>query len=426
MGLRESLARFGAQAPVPVFPLLGRGSGDALTTLEADSRLDVVSSPRAANVLLLVGGLARGLLREGCRVHDQMSHPRTTLWWPRGAETRRLLRRMGSLTIVESTSLPVDSVRSVHTELLSRARASEGHVLPDVDPEPWRGLGPYGQGGKGMTGGVPYGRPMAGRAPDRDGLELDQLRVRVGPFFLPFPPGLTLDVDLQGDLVQNVVVRRGPVPRHVGVGGVFASLASGAVSAVEVRTVELARARHHLQWLSHFLRGVGLGALADRALCLAREVGPDSIWKVRRLRRTLERPGTLGWSTAHVAPLPRAVAEKLGGPGARASGVAHDARSNDPAYGDLDFEPVVHTEGDARARWRQRLAETEQALDLAGRAGSRVTVGPALVEGPGGPIDPHGRTPSSVIAHLPTLLTGLEWGDAVTAVASLDLGSMVL
>ena len=70
-----------------------------------------------------------------------------------------------------------------------RRLASSPDALPDLDPAPWRGVGPFGQGGTGMTGGVPYGRPLAGRADDRDGLKLDQLLVRVGPFLPPFPPG---------------------------------------------------------------------------------------------------------------------------------------------------------------------------------------------------------------------------------------------
>lgn len=52
-------------------------------------------------------------------------------------------------------------------------------------------------------GGHPYGRPLAGRAPGRDGLEFDQLPLRVGPFFPHFPPGLVLHVELQGDAIQT-------------------------------------------------------------------------------------------------------------------------------------------------------------------------------------------------------------------------------
>ncbi len=66
----------------------------------------------------------------------------------------------------------VPEIVRLHRALLL-GRSSSPPILPDVEPSPWRGVGPYGQGGKGMTGGVPYGRPLAGRGPDRDGLELD-------------------------------------------------------------------------------------------------------------------------------------------------------------------------------------------------------------------------------------------------------------
>ncbi|MDP8954464.1 MAG: hypothetical protein M3N37_06020 [Actinomycetota bacterium] len=114
--------------------------------------------------------------------------------------------------------------------------------------------------------------------------------------------------------------------------------------------------------------------------------------------------------------------ELAGGPVARAGGVAIDARTDDPAYACLDFEPVVHHGGDARARLRQRVAEAAQALALAERAGDALRSPGPPVEGPRGPLAP-GRTmpSSSLIDLLPTLLDGQEWGDAVTTVASLDL-----
>lgn len=270
-----------------------------------------------------------------------------------------------------------------------------------------------------MTGGVPYGRPMAERAADRDGLELDQLLTRVGPFFRVFPPGLTLDVHLQGDLVQKIVVVRGPLRGEAHSGSV--AVAGG--DPPEIRSVELARARHHLLWLAQLLDLMGLHALSDRSRRLSWDIEPAALSSVRRLQRMLERPGGLGWSTAGVAPLPAGSVEEMGGPVARASGVVRDARLDDPTYERLGFQPVTHLDGDVRARWRQRLAEVEQALELAGRAGSTRTKRGRFVEGPRGPVKDHG-SPGEVpfLEDLPGLLAGMEWGDAVTAVVSLDLG----
>src|SRR3546814_14127208 len=69
---------------------------------------------------------------------------------------------------------------------------------------PTRRFSDLGQGGTGMTGGVPYGRPLPGWAEDRDGLKLDQLQLRLGPAYPGLPPGLVLDLHMQGDILQDV------------------------------------------------------------------------------------------------------------------------------------------------------------------------------------------------------------------------------
>lgn len=57
------------------------------------------------------------------------------------------------------------------------------------------------------------------------------------------------------------------------------------------------------------------------------------------------------------------------GPMARASGVRQDMRLNgDGAYGDLDFEPVLATEGDCYGRTKVRIFEVYQSIDLITRA----------------------------------------------------------
>jgi hypothetical protein len=107
---------------------------------------------------------------------------------------------------------------------------------------------------------------------------------------------------------------------------------------------------------------------------------------------------------------------------ARAAGTAEDARADDAGYERLGFEPVVHDEGDAWARFRQRLLEAEQAVELARRSGDRVRQPGPTPEGPRGPLAPGGTVTSAwLAAMLPSLLVGAEWGDAMTAVVSLDL-----
>ena len=52
-------------------------------------------------------------------------------------------------------------------------------------------------------GGEVAGLPMAGTAPDRDGLALDVLRVSLGPVLPGWPTGLLLRADLQGDVLTG-------------------------------------------------------------------------------------------------------------------------------------------------------------------------------------------------------------------------------
>lgn len=87
----------------------------------------------------------------------------------------------------------------------------EDDHLPDKPPNAWKGIGPHGQGGKGMMGGTPYGRSMAMTGKDiRDGLQLDRFTARFGPFLPMLPPGLVLEVTLQGDVICDLDVQRPP------------------------------------------------------------------------------------------------------------------------------------------------------------------------------------------------------------------------
>ncbi|CAN5129783.1 hypothetical protein BH20ACT9_BH20ACT9_03470 [soil metagenome] len=420
------LARAAARARVPVFPVVGAGAARAVQDLRLRPEVELVSTPRHATVLLVAGRVPRSLSRPLAQVHDQVPHPRATVRWtgsPPGPDDVVSPATTG----VGADGDVVATIVSCHRGLLSGGRASEDGMLPAEPPNPWRGVGPHGQGGEGMMGGTPYGRPMPMTADDRDGLMLDQLSVRVGPFLPVLPPGLALDVRLQGDVVQRAgpvnVFRdddEAPAGGRLDPAGVFERASSEPVAVVDV---EVARARHHLRWLAHALVVHGLPALAVRTLRLAFSAGPGQVRAVARLRRALARAGVLGWAGAGVGRIePDQLAGQCLGPVARATGIRVDARRDDPSYAGLGFEPITHSGGDARGRLRQRLAEAEQALQLAARASAegRLTE-PGRVEGPRG-VHVGGRTPTGVLVDLlPGLLEGLEWGQAVTAVTSLDL-----
>ncbi len=323
---------------------------------------------------------------------------------------------------VDSRRDVADAVVELFHALLLGSRASSPPLLPDVDPTPWRGVGPYGQGGKGMTGGVPYGRPLAGLADDRDGLKLDRLELRLGPFLPVFPPGFVLDVNLQGDVVQEASVADNPFTRvelrPSGGGSVFLR---ALTEPVPVRELELSRAAHHLESTGDVLASRGLRALAERAYRMAANTETTTPEDVDALTRLLERSRTLEWATRGVGLV--APDEILGrglGPTARAAGLAEDHRLEQDEYRSLHFEATLESGGDALARWRQRLREASASLRLARLPGAtHPTGGCGRVEAPWGTISSTHSPMPVLIELLPSLLAGAEWGDAVTTIVGL-------
>lgn len=119
-----------------------------------------------------------------------------------------------------------------------------------------------------MMGGTPYGRPMAMTDEDvRDGLALDRLRFTVGPFFPHFPPGLVLELGLQGDVIQEARVTSTPYPQPK---------------------------PSRLRSLHRVLHAAGAHALAERALRLAGAGSPDDR-EIDRLQRRLRWTGYGTW-----------------------------------------------------------------------------------------------------------------------------------
>lgn len=410
MAVIDVVRRLAVRAPVSAFVLQGVDGGPAgdAEKLRCDPRLQVVDSPRHATVLLVAGALPSELHEPAALVHDALPHPRSTVRWGAAADGwGQALEPSATATDGDITA----AVAAAHRGLLDGSRPSEPPLTSATQREPWRGVGPYGHGGTGMTGGVPHGRPLPDRADDlRDGLKLDVLPVTVGPFFAAFPVGLTLDVVLQGDLVQEVQVRGNPfVAEQLAPDDVFAR---AATEPVPVAALEQARSAHHLRAIARTLRLLGLEALAARVLHHAAgpsdellTVGPRLVRRLRRIpvERSLPPAGALS-TTAWAGH----------GFGARAGGTPIDARTDDPAYDGLAFTPVCTDGGDARSRWRQRLAEVEQSIALAVAAETRL-------RGPGPVVEHPASVTAELLPLLPDLLVGLEWGDAVAVVDSLDL-----
>ena len=444
--LRRALARLAADAPVRVFPLVGADPPGEVEDLRLQDDVLLVDSPRSANILLVAGDVPEPLHEPARRVHDAMAHPRLTLRWTHEPASPAGLEPFPEAVVVGASEELAPALRRAQKSLLAGRLPSEAALLPDLDPAPWRGVGPYGHGGSGMTGGVPYGRPMAERAADRDGIDLDQLPLRIGPFYPPLPTGLVLELKVQGDVIQEATV--GPNAFGSPPAGGDAVIRTGAEDLAEplrdpfrmalwrpvpIMALEIARAGHHLRWLAHTLRFHGLDALGRRALGLAVRLGREGpaalAGELTAIGRLLERTLLLGWATSGVGLVARERVSGLGlGPVARAAGALEDARLDEPAYRELDFAPIIQQAddgravvGDARARWRQRLAETIQSLSLAARAGARRAGGAGRIESPRGLLTRAQAPATRLLTLVPDLLRGAEWGDAMTTVVSLDL-----
>lgn len=198
------IAALAARAPAAVFPVAGRDRLLDVERLRLDDRLRIASTPRDASVLLVAGDVddRMGAL---ALLHDQLPHPRATLWWgerPEGWAGER------------AGDDPAGDAARLWAALARGKRESEADRLPDEPPVEWRGIGPHGQGGKGMMGGNPYGRAMTMTGEDRrDGLALDAYALRLGPFAEVLPPGLRLEATLQGDVIQKVTIVDPPLPQ---------------------------------------------------------------------------------------------------------------------------------------------------------------------------------------------------------------------
>ena len=236
-----------AVTPVEVFVAAGADRWHDVQALRAHELVRLVPTPRHAIVLLVAGTIPESAREALDRVHDQLPHPRAVVTWDEIAAGDDM-----------ADDVVGDVVDAVASEIIGRAdrvmadsSTSSPARLPDVEPNEWRGVGPFGQGGEGMMGGTPYGRAMAMTADDRDGLSLDRLELRLGPFLGQLPGGLVADVALQGEVIQSIGF----------------ACAGGAPFVTGDRAVPVAR---RLLWLSHALHVQGLDAFAVGAARLAR------------------------------------------------------------------------------------------------------------------------------------------------------------
>lgn len=409
------LRHLAAGAPVPVFVARGLGAGLAPVEVATGAGIDPVLSPRLATVLLAVGRFPGELGGALARVHDQLPHPRGAVWWAPPGHGEAPPAALRAAAVCHDAEAVPPALVAVHRGAVG-GEGDRADVLTDAPPQPFAGRGDHGQGGEGMMGGVPYGRPMAMTADDRDGLALDRLAFAAGPFLAGLPPAVAVDLALQGEVVQLAALRRLAAEPGPATDPVLDLYARATTETVDVSRLERARARHHLRWLAETCRLAGLPALARRVAALAATADAVEPEAVDGLGRALRRSGLLArWS--RVGRL-RMGSRALTGAGARAAGLARDARAGHPAYHRLGFRPVPARGVDARARVEHRVAEARQAVDLARRAAAH-----GLEHHPGQPLEPPGG-PAGTGVDLDAVagaVVGMDWSDALVTIWSLEL-----
>ncbi len=202
------------------------------------------------------------------------------------------------------------------------------------------------------------------------------------------------------------------------------------LARARVMLLELERTWTHLNDVAAICAGVGMAAGTSLFLALTEqarrlnarltghrflagsvEVGRNRIAfdgataaTVREELRKLRTEAEVGWHALsfnasfqdrleEIGVIDAATAARRGGvgPAARAAGIAEDARATSPYPDYLGFEPAVQQEGagDVQARFRQRMIELRQTLDLLDRVlddGPLVAAGAVTEQAVGGEV----------------------------------------
>jgi len=128
--------------------------------------------------------------------------------------------------------------------------------------------------------------------------------------------------------------------------------------------------------------------LSEEQIKIAETTLMDVKRELERINPVIMKDYTVKKRTVGKGILTKEDALKYGavGPMLRASGIAQDLRQTGyAAYGDMDFEPVVETDGDSYSRGIVRVKETYQSIELAMAALAWLPEGEAAVKVKGNP-----------------------------------------
>ena len=149
---------------------------------------------------------------------------------------------------------------------------------------------------------APGGIPLAQGGRDRDGLEMDQLHLRLGPFLANWPAGLVVRCTLQGDVITASEVQM---------------MGAAAEQPTPAEVDNSTMAARHVDHIVDLLTLAGWPRGSDRALrlrriLLARPVDEHAARdEAAELSRLVRRSRILRWSLRDLAPLPDDVYDRL-------------------------------------------------------------------------------------------------------------------
>jgi len=197
-----------------------------------------------ADVLAVVGEPGEAFAAVVEHVWAQMSEPRVRFHVRAGSEAEVFLGETGEQLRRGARRLTGPDVRRGFTPSAEAMAQEHGGHGDHHDHD-----GDGGDGGHDHSATMPDGIPLAEGAEDRDGLEMDELHLPLGPVLAHWPAGVVLRVTLHGDVVVGAAVEQlaasgtGLRPDDAIVRAARLLDAAGSVLALAGLPAESARAR---------------------------------------------------------------------------------------------------------------------------------------------------------------------------------------
>ncbi len=228
MGLSDRIRRWALARP-RVLIIAGPGSDRLRWLLEAEADRrgwPLALAPADADLLLTIGPLGPELSVAVDNLWSQVPAPRHRAAVTREEVAAQLDAAARALAAPAAyAGCPVDPAALLnaphhaghedhpmeeHEETGHSHHTNAGHQMGHDDAHGEDAHGEGAHGGHQMDhmdhGGGVAGLPMAGTAPDRDGLELDELNITLGPILPAWPAGLIVHAALQGDVLSSAAV----------------------------------------------------------------------------------------------------------------------------------------------------------------------------------------------------------------------------